>query len=233
MAVGLVSTSLAGAEDKPKKPWKNVTEASMVSANGNTKSTTYAAKNTYNYDWKKTALELIAGALGSSSKGSTTAEQYFASEKLSYKLSDRNYAFEKFAWDKDRFAGIKNRYDTSVGLGRELLKNDRDLLTAELGGGFVSEERRPGPKNDFASGRAYSKYTHIFTPTATFNQDAEYLHNFEDADDFRTKAETSLISALSANFSLKVGYVWKHVGKPPVGFSRNDTITSVALIATY
>lgn len=232
-AVIILGATVGKAQDKPAKPWKNVTEASLVSANGNTKSTTYSAKNTYNRDWKKMALELIGSALGSENQGTTVAEQYLASEKLSYKLSDRNYVFEKFAWNKDRFAGIKNRYDSSLGLGREVLKNNRDEIIAELGGGYVNEERTTGPQNDFASGRAYSKYTHIFTPTATFSQDVEYLHNFEDADDFRVNTETALISALSAHFSLKVGYKWKHVGQPPPGFGRNDTITSVSLLATY
>jgi len=68
----------------------------------------------------------IGGALGSNSQGTTTAEQYFASEKVSYKLTDRNYTFEKFAWNKDRFAGIRNRYDSTVGVGRELVKNKTD-----------------------------------------------------------------------------------------------------------
>ena len=118
------------AEDKPAKRWKNTTEASLVSANGNTKSTTYAAKNTSNYDWKKIGLELISGALGSNNQGQATAEQYFAGEKVSYKLSDRNYTFEKFAWNKDRFSGIRNRYASDVGLGREIVKTGRDLLIA-------------------------------------------------------------------------------------------------------
>src|SRR5687768_11082266 len=100
-ALTFASWHTAVAETVPVKPWKNITEASMVSANGNTKSTTYEAKNTFNHNWSKTSLELIGSALGASSNGSSTAEQYLASEKVSYKISDRNYAFEKVKWDKD------------------------------------------------------------------------------------------------------------------------------------
>lgn len=221
------------AEEAPKKSWKNVTEASLVSANGNTNSSTYEAKDTFSYDWKKSALELVGSALGAENDGESTAEQYLASQKFSYKLTDRNYAFEKFTWNKDRFAGIKNRNDATAGLGRELIKSERNEWLAELGGGFVSEERTVDEDNEFTSGRAYTKYIHIFTPTATFSQDVEYQHNFENRDDFRINTETSLISALSTHFSLKVSYRWKHVGVPPLGFVRNDTITSVALIASY
>ncbi|MFN0117047.1 MAG: YdiY family protein [Elusimicrobiota bacterium] len=234
LVLGLVAiNAVSSFSEEVKKPWSNQSELSVVSANGNTKSTTGSAKNTYKYNWSKTTLELIAGALGSNSKGTTTAEQYFASEKLSYKLSDRNYAFQKNAWDKNRFAGIKNRYDMGAGLGRELVKTSAHHLIGELGGGFISEERTVGPKNDFAVGRGYSKYVWTFSPTANISQDAEYLHNFEDSEDFRVNTESALTAALTKNFSLKVSYKWKHVGVPPIGFSRNDTITTVALLVTY
>lgn len=221
------------AADAAKKPWKNSTELSVVSSNGNTKAQSTSGKNTFLYDWTKTTLEVIGGGMGARSKGETIAERYFASEKVSYKLSDRNYAFEKFGWDKDRFAGIRNRYDSGVGLGREVLKSAKSLLIAELGGGYIKEERLVGKDASFAVGRAYSKYTRTLSATANFSQDAEYIHNFENPDDFRTKTETALTAAINTAMSLKVSYVWKHVGQPPVGFTRNDTITTVSLVATY
>ena len=229
----LSSAVLSVRAEEPKKHWKNSTELSVVSQNGNTKSSTTSGKNTFNYDRSKTGVEIIGGGMGSKSKGQTTAEKYFASEKVSYKLSDRNYVFEKVAWDKDRFAGIRNRYDSSVGLGRELMKSDKNLWIAELGGGYVSEERVNAPRNDFGSGRAYSKYTRTLSPTSNFSQDAEYLANFEDKDDFRVTTETALTATLSTHLALKLSYQWKHVGKPPLGFSRNDTTTTVALVANY
>src|SRR5262249_10630747 len=124
--------------------------------------------------------ELIGGGLGSKSQGQVTAEKYFASEKLSYKIDDRNYAYEKSAWDKDRFAGILNRYDNSVGLGREFIKTKTNNLLAEVGGGYVNEQRKNTGVNDFASGRFYTKYVRTLSPTSNFSQDAEYLHNFKD-----------------------------------------------------
>lgn len=222
------------AEDAaPAKRWKNSTELSVVSTNGNSKTTTTSGKNTFGYNWDKTSLELIGGGLGSKSKGETTAEKYFASEKVARKITEKNYVFEKFAWDKDRFSGIRNRYDSGVGLGRHLIESAKNDLVAELGGGYVVEERVNARTNSFTSGRAYSKYVHTISDTSKFSQDAEYLHNFDDPDDFRVNTETALIAALSAHFSLKVSYTWKYVGVPPVGFGHSDTTTSVALIANY
>lgn len=230
----LAAVSVVVAEDAPKKPWKNQTELSAVSANGNTKSQSGSAKNVFTYEWSsKTTLELMGSAMGASSKGQTIAEKYSASEKLSQKLSDRNYAYQKFAWDKDRFAGIRNRYDNGLGLGRELIKSDVNLLIAETGVGYIQESRINDNDEDFATGRAYSKYVRTLSATSNFSQDAEYIHNFENRRDYRVNTETAITAAINTAMSLKVSYVWKHVGEPPAGFSRNDTITTVALVATY
>ncbi len=215
------------------KPWKNVTEGSLLTTNGNSKAFTASGKNTYTHQWPKWGMELIGGALGSKSKGENIAEKYFGSEKLSYKLSDRNYTFEKYSWDKDRFSGIKSRHDMTAGFGRELVKTERNLLIGEIGGGQIVEERYNQKTNAFGTGRAYSKYTRKLSETSTFSQDAEFLANFKNKDDFRTTTETALLAALSTHLSLKVSYQWKHVGKPPLGLLRNDTTTAVSLVATY
>lgn len=233
MALFLTPIVSRAEDPAPAKPWKNETELSFVSANGNTKSTTGSGKNKFSYERSKTKLDLEAGALGAKSAGSVVAEQYNASEKVSYKLSDRNYAFERFGWDKDRFAGISNRYDSSIGLGRDILDRPNDKLLGEVGGGWIEEHRKNDEDKEFGSGRAYLKYQHTISPTANFTQDAEYTHNFEDPDDFRVKTETAIIAGLSSHLSLKAAYIWKHVGVPPPTFSRNDTLTTISLIAVY
>lgn len=229
--------NLVRAEDAaaPTKPWKDAGELSVVSTNGNSKNTTMSAKNTFNYKWSHAALEFIAGALGAQTRNSTTAEQYNASEKLSFPLggSDKNYLFEKLGWESNRFAGYYHHYDANAGYGRQLLDLVHDKLVAEIGGGYVNEERVNAPRDDFGAGRAYSKYTHILSETAQFSQDAEYLHNFEDSDNYRLNTETAIIASLTTHFSLKASYKWNRVGKPPLGVGRDDTTTGVALIVNY
>src|SRR4051794_37458906 len=102
--------SLAGAasaaEGQRPKPWKGSAEISFVNANGNTKSQTIADKDRFEYASGPALLELEAGALRATSKSQLIADQYFGSEKSGYKWSQRDYAFEKLRWDKDRFAGV-------------------------------------------------------------------------------------------------------------------------------
>src|ERR1051325_9930356 len=97
-AVLIGLSTAAYAEDAPLKRWKDSAEVSVVSTNGNSKATTTSAKNTFNYDWNKAGLELVAGGLGSRSGEGVTAEQYNASEKVTVPITPdkKNYLFEKF-----------------------------------------------------------------------------------------------------------------------------------------
>jgi len=238
LMVSLFTPMSARAEDAPPppaptKPWTNETEFSFVSANGNSKSTTTSGKEKFTYTFKKALFELFGGGLGTKSAGSVTAEQYHGGEKISYKLSERNYAFEQVKWEKDRFAGIHERFDTTAGFGRELIVTDTDKLMAEIGGGWTSEDRLGVPNEKFGTGRFYTKYIRTVTATINFSQDGEYIQNLDNRDDGRAKTETAITAGISKHLSIKASYVWKWVGVPPLGFANSDTLTTISLLAVY
>jgi putative salt-induced outer membrane protein len=218
----------------PPKKWKDGAEASFVSTNGNTRTQTTAAKNTFTYDFdKQTELVLEGGALGARSQGATTAEQYYAGEKAEQKIGDSDYLFERFRWDRNRFAGIAAMNSATVGAGRTLWNTKANTFNAEIGPGFVNEERIGQNHTDYASGRVYAKYVHTFSTTANFSQDGEYLQNLDDTKDLHINTVTALTTTINSVFSLKVAYTWKHWSAPPPGFIKDDTTTSIALIANF
>jgi putative salt-induced outer membrane protein len=232
IALALLSATALWADDA--KPWKDQAQLSYLSANGNTKSTTIGASNLFSWTGGHFLLELPAGALNTKSKGERTAEQYYAGEKLQYKITDRNYAFEKFLWERNTFAGFDHRYDVSGGLGREWWKTDTDNFLTELGGGYINEQRvKTAGRTKFGSGRGYAKYARKLSATADFSQDAEYLHNFKESRDYRVNTETALITSISTNLSLKVSYGWKFRNLPPPTFAKSDSLTAVSLIINY
>ncbi|OGR73167.1 MAG: hypothetical protein A2089_12555 [Elusimicrobia bacterium GWD2_63_28] len=233
LAVSLLALGLNAAAQEAK-PWKDAAELSYVQTSGNSKTSTLSGKNLFNYDWGKTALEIAAGGLGTKSRNTVTAEQYNASEKLSFKLTGKNYAFQKTSWDKNRFAGIMDRWDVAVGVGRHILNTTDDNLFAELGGGYVFEDRMPGSDNQsFGSYRAYAKYIRALSPTANVSQDAEYLGNLKESDGYRMNAETALVTSISTHFSLKASHTWKFSNSPGAGFKKTDTMNSLAIIVNY
>jgi len=229
----LFFSSAVMAQDAAPKKWKDAAELSYVQTSGNSKTSTISAKNLYNYDWEKAALEINAGGLGTESKNVVTAEQYNASEKVSMKLAGKNYAFEKTAWNKDRFAGIRDRWDLALGLGRHLLDTADDKLFAEAGGGSIFEDRLRSKNQSFGTFRGYAKYIRTLSATANASQDLEYLGNMKDSKGYRMNAETSLVTSISTHFSLKASYVWKYSNSPGAGFKKTDTTTGISIIVNY
>jgi putative salt-induced outer membrane protein len=231
----LVLALAAHAQEPAKtKPWKGSVEVSLAAANGNTKSSTFASKDRFEYAAGPMLTELEAGLLRATNKAQVSAEQYFLSEKVGYKWDAKDYVFEKLRWDKDRLAGVNNRYDFTLGVGRKFLDTPVNRLHAELGAGRVWEQRvSPAPANDFTAGRAYTRYERSLTKTSTCAQDLEYLHSFDKPRDYRLKTETSVTADVATGLSLKASFVWKRVGSPPPGFIKDDTLLSTALLVSF
>ena len=119
-------------------------------------------------------------------------------------------------------------------MGRQLIKNAANRLLVEAGSGYIWEERLAGqPRNDYAAGRAYARYERTLSATSNFRQDVLYIHNYEQARDYRMKTETALTAALTTVVSLKTAFTWNRVGTPPPGFIKDDTLLSAALIISF
>lgn len=220
------------AAPAPKK-WKDAAEFSYVQTSGNSKTSSVSGKNLFNYDWEKAALEMAGGGLGTRDKRVSTAEQFNASEKVSLKLSGRNYAFQKTAWNRDRFSGIRSRFDYSLGLGRDLLALANDKLALEAGCGYIFEDRLHSQNQSFGAYGGYVKYTRTLSPTANASQEFEYVGNMKHPKGYRTNSETAVVTSIAAHFSLKASYVWHYANSPAEGFRKADTITSMAVIVNY
>ncbi|MBP9127719.1 MAG: DUF481 domain-containing protein [Elusimicrobia bacterium] len=232
MVFGL-GVCLSDAAEEPTRNWKNETQLTFLSAQGNSESRTVGVGEKFNWSKDITALELWAHALNVESDNQRTSERYDAGEKAEWKLSGRNYLFERAQWESNRFAGYSHRYDATVGVGRELVKTMADDLFGEMGVGYINEQLVKVPRNDFISGRLYGKYVREISKTSSFSQDGEYLHNFDDPNGYRVNTETALKASLSTRMALKVSYAWKHVHEPPAGFKRDDSLTLLSLLINY
>ena len=76
----------------------------------------------------------------------------------------------------------------------------------------------------------FTGYSYNFTDKNKFLQTVEYLHDFDDGDNYQVNSETSLIAALNGNMSLKTSYLINYDNKPPVGKKDTDTSLTVTLV---
>jgi len=135
---------------------------------------------------------------------------------------------------KDKFAGIDSRYYVGPGAGYNFLTGPKHFLLAEISLNYVNEKYTDDTDKEYLGGRAFAEYEYAFTDKNKFSQSVEYLHDFDDSDNYNVNSETALISALSDYLSLKTSYVVKYDNQPvPSTLKETDTILSVTLVVNF
>ena len=230
MCVALVSAAYA-----EEKKWADEAELSFVSTGGNTELISLSGKNLLKYTFTEKLLGTWrVGALYGEDDNVKTAERYFTDLRLNYSFSDRIYLFGIAGWLQDKFTGIESRYYIGPGAGYAFFTGPKHFLNAEAGLNFVSEDYINDTEEDFLEGRLYGLYEYLFSKKNKFSQSLEFLHDFDDSDNYRINSETAFITALSDYLSLKTSYEIKHDNKPvPATLKETDTILSVTLVVNF
>ncbi len=228
----LLIAAVAGAEEKK---WKDEAELSSVNTGGNSNVATFSAKNLLTYGFsEKLEGSWKAAAMNSKSEGVRSAENYMTELRGDYLFSQHFFGGLAVGWNKNKFAGIDARYYGGPFAGYKFLVGPKHFLRGEVGLDYVSEEYTDKTENDFLRGRLFGAYQFHFTELNKFKQSVEYLHDFDDADNYNVNTETALITLLSQNFSLKTSYEIKFDNKPvPAGLKKTDTILAVSLLVNF
>ena len=135
---GLLTTASTGAQEvKTKKAWSDTAELSLVATDGNSESQTLGFKNVYKRVWERSSIEITASGIRSESTDvtrtafgtptvfvvnemrdtDTTAENYVVSGRYDRKITDLVFWYTGGGWERNRFAGVANRYTAAGGVG--------------------------------------------------------------------------------------------------------------------
>ncbi len=231
MALSL-PVSVVSAEDKP---WSDEGELSFVKTGGNSKVSTFSAKNIVKYKFsKKVEGAWKAAALSSKSDGVRSAENYMSELRGDYLVSERAFAGLTLGWFKDQFAGIDARYYTGPVAGYKILIGPKNFLKAEVGLDYVSEEYTNNTESDFMRGRAYGEYDYHFTKVNKFFQSIEYLYDFDTPENYNINSTTAMVTVLSENFSFKTSYDVRFDNDPtPSTLEKTDTVLGVSMLVSF
>lgn len=230
----LLSTGFALAEDG--KTWKDEAELSYVQTGGNTELTSLSAKNLLTYqatenfklDWTVQALFAEAEIDGNTEK---TAERYATELRLEYAFTERTYATAYGGWLRDEFAGIDDRYYAGPAVGYKFLIGPEHFLKTEAGVEYVKENYIDDTDDDYTRGRAFGEYIFALTEKTRFSQSLEYLHAFDNSDDYNVNSETAVITSLSDKLSLKTSYVVNYDNEPvPEDLDETDRTLAITII---
>jgi putative salt-induced outer membrane protein YdiY len=232
IAVFLLPVELFAQEKTEPDRWDSSIGISYVAASGNSAAQTLSITGEANRKGDKNELGLKAGTVYGKSEGETTSEYWYANARYNHDISRKAYLFGLLGLEGNELADYHLRVSAHPGIGYRFLENKHELR-GEIGPGYIFEDRIGDDNLSFISGRAYASYKFQLTKKAAFSQDAEYLHDFDDADDFRFNANTSLVVKISEWISLKTGVSVQYVNEPPEDAEDTDVFTSTSLIFTF
>lgn len=225
----LLAPSLLRAETKTTSS----ASLSYVTTGGNTKTSTLGLEAESKIEADPNRLNLKLGSIYSKDDGETTTQYWYLRAKDDYTITDKTYLYGLLNLDGNEYAGYGWRLMINVGPGHQIIKTEQHELIGEIGPGLIHEARIDGDDQTFVMGRAYLKYSLQINKNASFSQDAEYLHDFQEDNNYRVNAETALTLKISDNINLKTGVIVKYVNTPPSGNETTDYYSSTAIVFTF
>lgn len=175
--------------------------------------------------------EVIASAVSTHDDNATNnIERYLLAGKLSHSSSDTIYQFGKLTAEKDLSSAFDYQISATGGLGINILKDDRQSLSTEIGAGyrFSKEKVEPQDTTNELVGTLAAFYEYKITPSVRFNQDLGYEFG-QDSRTFRSR--TALTTDLTKHFAASASYNIKDI-QADIGNSR-DSLLSLGLNYKY
>jgi putative salt-induced outer membrane protein len=218
----------AQAPAPPPDPLVGTAALGYLSTKGNTDSTNANAKFDATWDldgpWSHNWHAL---AISARTDGVTTAESYSAGYKGQRELASPNsYIFAAGDWRQDRFSGYDQQISETVGYGRRLIDNERQMLSIEGGAGAKQSELVDGTSLDEAILRGGLDYLLKIGESSEFHQKLI----IEQGNDNRyTESMSELKANVVGNIALVLSYVIKRNSDVPVGIEKTDRFTSLSL----
>ena len=207
-------------------PWTAKAGLGYLSTTGNSESTSVNGTFDLGYAVGRWTHELGILALGASSDGVTTAERYGLGYKAKWEIRDIDYAFAGINYEKDKVSSIEQSLSETFGYGRHLIKNDVQVLNAEVGVGYRQQTSILGEKDSSAIVRLAADYLYNISPTSKFTQT---LAVESGGDNTSTIAASKLKTKIREALSLVLGFTVKNNSDVPAGFDKTDTFTSINL----
>jgi hypothetical protein len=229
----------AAAEEERKTGWSDAAEFAWVVTSGNSETDTLGFKNKLLRGWEDAALEVNAGAIRAESTTFTrtatgdpnnptvmetrlkekTAESYFLNGKYGKSITERFFWYASAGWDRNEFAGIRNRYSGSGGVGNIWVDSETIGWRTDYGATYTDQKNvveDPAFDSSFFGLRASSTYKQHFgeQKKTTYGNDTVLDYNTDETEDWRVDMTNWVTVGMSDALALKVSLQWLYDNLP-------------------
>jgi putative salt-induced outer membrane protein len=212
----------------------NESELGIASANGNTKTQSFSLKQANEYKWDSNVLSAKARYLNAKANGVETARFLMGHVRYERQVSNHLSLFLGETLEKDKFAGIDNRFITDSGGKYRFVESEKTKFFIELGYRYMHEDRLDKTTAFSNYGRSFAEWEQKWNQSFTTRYWAEYLPNFSDLKDWQFNSELSLMAVLTNLLSLKTGVLLRYDHMPAPGILyKTDTLFSTALVSKF
>jgi len=253
---------LAYAQDAQQKPedkgWQDTAEFSYVVTGGNSQTQTLGFKNKLWREWERSGFELKASGVRAESTTITraafgtqnnfrvekeedtslTAEAYTLNGRYDRKITETFFWFGQGGWERNRFAGLDNRYTAVAGVGNIWADTDRLKFRTDYSLTYTRQDdlvEDPNVSSTFLGARFSWDYMHKFGENTTYTNEFIVDENLDDTSDVRLDMTNGVAVAMSTHLALKVSLQLVYDNVPSLVevdlFDTNGTPTGTKVLA--
>lgn len=224
------------AADKLKRRWSYEASAAITGRTGGSEKFAGSLGLKATLQNPDDKLIFAATVNRAQENGNETANDWKAGVDYSSAFADGNTVwYVRTELSKDRIKAIDLRSNSAFGLGRKLVKTDRQDTEIRLGLGYVYETYTTGAPDFESAGLDVALLNTVTFGWAKMNNSVTWTPSFEDFANYRLIHETSL------DLPIKTGEFWKlrlgvsndYQSQPAGGIEKLDTTYFTALILNW
>lgn len=228
----LPSLALAQTAEPPPRLEQRF-EAAYVGVAGNSSSNTFSVGADVIARPDSWVVRNKLSFVRNEADGVLAAKAFEYTSRLQKTLNPRASTFGEYDFFRDPFAGVIRRQAATIGFSLSALATPRQGLHVDLGAGYTNERRQTGENVSSSSYLVGADYKVTLSANADLTDGLRVTGIFADARNWRAEHTVAVTAKLTGGLSLKVSNALRFANFPPPGFRRTDSITAVALVASF
>lgn len=170
--------------------------------------------------------------------GAESANQLLGRLRAEFSITPKLAAYGLVGYERNRYAGIRSRYEENLGLSWKAVRAHRHELDIEAGAGGNQQRNIDSTTDNFAVGRLAGRYRFNINDKAYAEEAAELLENLSNTGDARVTSSTVLVAPLTATIAIRVGYLIRYDAEPALNpatsapFKKLDTTFTTGIQLT-
>ncbi|MEO2266994.1 DUF481 domain-containing protein [Pseudoalteromonas sp. YIC-656] len=182
---------------------------------------------------------------GETGKETISAQRFFASGQSNYKVGSKDASLFLYAdYEDDEFSGLKYKTTVATGYGNRLYRGVKNTVDFDIGPGLyysraqqggLSEEELAALEDKDVTGyllRLALQWERKVSKRTRFNQFVSAEQSLSGLNS-RLKSETSLISQIMGQLSLKFAYLYRYNSKPESDKRNYDSELSATFVFSF